>query len=102
MIDAMALDRSNEITISIEGPATIYEVKALREMMRQALRKPGSLKIDLGESGKWDLAGLQLLISCVRAGQSDGRTVRLLRVPRLCTEVAERSGLAQWLNSVTE
>jgi ABC-type transporter Mla MlaB component len=98
----MALDRPVEMTISIEGPATIYEVKALRETLRQALAKPGSLNIDLGESGKWDIAGLQLLISCVSSGQTQGRTVHLLRVPRICAEIAERSGLAQWLSSVSK
>ena len=102
MVDAMDLDRPVETTISIEGPATIYEAKALRETLRQALARPGTLNIDLGNSGKWDLAGLQLLISCVRSGQSQGRNVRLTRVPKVCAEIAERSGLSQWLRSVSE
>jgi ABC-type transporter Mla MlaB component len=98
----MALDRRVEVTVPIEGPATIYEVKALRETLLQGLARAENLLIDLGDSGKWDLAGLQLLVSCVRTAQSQGRSVRLKRAPRVCTEVAERSGLLKWLGSVTE
>lgn len=88
--------------IAIEGPATIYEVKALRETLLQTLSKGGNLQIDLGASGKWDLAGLQLLISCVKSAQHQGRTARLHRVSGICAEVAERSGLSDWLSSVSE
>jgi ABC-type transporter Mla MlaB component len=100
----MAVDRSDLRikTLALEGPATIYEATALRDTLREALAEGTDLRIDLGESGKWDLAGLQLLISCVRTGQSQGQAVRLARIPRVCVEVAERSGLADWLDSVAE
>jgi ABC-type transporter Mla MlaB component len=98
----MAVDRPDLKTISLAGPATIYEVSALRESLREALADGRDLRIDLGDSGKWDLAGLQLLVSCVRTGQSQGRTVRIARVSRVCAEIAERSGLAEWLDTVAE
>ena len=85
-------DRISDI-VGLEGPATIYEVSALREILREALATGNDFRIDLGDTGKWDLAGLQLLISCVRTGQSRGQIVRLFRIPEVCAEIAERSGL---------
>jgi ABC-type transporter Mla MlaB component len=63
-------------------------------------RKP--LCLDLRDSGPWDFAGIQLLISCVQTGHHHNQRVRLLRIPKGCAEIAERSGLADWLNSVAE
>ena len=98
----MAVDQPEFKTITLEGPTTIYEASALRETLREAMAEGKDLRIDLGESGRWDLAGLQLLISCVKTGQSKGRTVRLLRVPKVCAEIADRSGLSDWLRTVSE
>jgi ABC-type transporter Mla MlaB component len=98
----MELDQPGPKTIEIEGPATLYEVATLHKALREALSRGQDLLLDLRGSGKWDLAGLQLLISCIRTGQSLGRTVRLVNVPRVCAEIAERSGLAGWLRSVSE
>jgi ABC-type transporter Mla MlaB component len=98
----MAVDQPDLETIALEGPATIYEVTALRESLRSALSQGKDLRIDLGETGKWDLAGLQLLISCIKTGHAQGRTVRVARTPNVCVEVAERCGLADWLRSVME
>ena len=98
----MAVERPDLKKISFEGPATIYEVSAHRETVRQALAQGKNLRIDLGDSGKWDLAGLQLLISCVKTAEHHGLTVRLARIPRVCAEIAERSGLSAWLDAVSE
>jgi ABC-type transporter Mla MlaB component len=97
----MAVDQQELRTIAVEGPATIYEVSALRESFHQALAGGSDLRIDLRDSGKWDLAGLQLLISCVRTGEARGRSVRLTGAPAACVEIAERSGLTSWLRSVS-
>lgn len=91
-----------DVTVAIEGSATIYDVKSLRETLLAGLGESGDVRIDLAGSGKWDLAGLQLLISCVNTVRSQGRAVRLSGVPRLCAEVAERSGLSDWIHSVSE
>ena len=98
----MAVERPDLRTIAFEGPATIYEASAHRETLREALAEGKNLRIDLGDSGKWDLAGLQLLISCVRTAERQGLTVRLTRVPGVCAEIAERSGLSAWLDAVTD
>ena len=102
VVRAMALDQREFKTIVLEGPATIYEASALRETLREAMAEGKDLRIDLGESGRWDLAGLQLLVASVKTGQSEGRAVRLLRVPKVCSEIADRSGLADWLRAVSE
>jgi ABC-type transporter Mla MlaB component len=84
----------------LTGPVTLYEVSAIREALRSALAGGQPLRIDLGESGPWDIAGLQLLISCVRSGRRRGQAIRVVNPPRSCTDIAERSGLSGWLRSV--
>jgi ABC-type transporter Mla MlaB component len=84
----------------LTGPVTLYEVAAVREALRSALAEGNPLRIDVSESGPWDIAGLQLLISCVRSGRSRGQEVRVVNPPRSCIDTAERSGLAEWLRSV--
>jgi len=98
----MSVDRPDLRIVGLEGPATIYEVTALREILREELAAGNDFRIDLGDTGKWDLAGLQLLISCVRTGRSRGQIIRLFRIPRICAEVAERSGLAEWLHAAAD
>ncbi len=98
----MAVERPDLRTIAFEGPATIYEASAHRETLREALAEGKNLRIDLGASGKWDLAGLQVLISCVQTAERQSLTVRLARIPRACAEIAERSGLSAWLDALSE
>jgi ABC-type transporter Mla MlaB component len=102
VVRSMANGQAGSKTIALEGAATIYEASALREKLREALADGGDIRIDLGESGRWDLAGLQLMISAIKTGQSSGTTVRLLRVPKVCAEIAERSGLSDWLRMNSE
>lgn len=89
-------------TVGLDGPVTIYEVAGLREAFREALAEGVDLRVELDESTKWDLAGLQLLVSCVRTAHAEGRGLTLAKVPRACVETAERAGLSGWLESVTE
>jgi ABC-type transporter Mla MlaB component len=96
----MAVEPAGLKTIRLAGPFTLYEVTAVRETLRAALVEGRPLRIDLEDSGPWDLAGLQLLVSCVRSGQNPDQVVRLANTPRGCSELAERSGLLAWLRSV--
>jgi ABC-type transporter Mla MlaB component len=89
-----------EMTIMLTGPVTVYEVGTIRETLRAALAEGKAVRIDLTDSGPWDVAGLQLLISCVKSGRERGQAVQLVSTPRGCAELAERSGLADWLRSV--
>lgn len=88
-------------TVALEGPVTIYEAASLRDAFRDALADGLSLRIELEDSTKWDLAGLQLLISCVRTAQADGRAVEVANVPRGCADAFHRAGLGPWLDSIT-
>ncbi|WP_255376976.1 lipid asymmetry maintenance protein MlaB [Planctomyces sp. SH-PL62] len=89
-------------TVALDGPVTIYEVAGLREAFREALAEGVDLQVELDESTKWDLAGLQLLISCVQTAKADGRSLVLAKIPRSCVEVAERAGLSDWLESASQ
>jgi ABC-type transporter Mla MlaB component len=89
-------------TVLLTGPVTLYEVSAVRESLRLALAEGKPLRLDLSDSGPWDLAGMQLIVSCVKAAQSRDREARVTNVPRYCADIAERSGLAEWLKSVQD
>ncbi|WP_406697587.1 STAS domain-containing protein [Singulisphaera sp. Ch08] len=89
-------------TVSLSGPATLYELAEIRESLLAAIAVGKDLRIDLETTGPWDLAGLQLMISATASGRRAGQAVRLVNVPRVCAEIAERSGLSNWLSSVTD
>jgi ABC-type transporter Mla MlaB component len=89
-------------TVALAGPATLYELSEIRETLLSALSEGKDLRIDLETSGPWDLAGVQLLISAAAQGRRSGQAVRLVNVPRVCSEIAVRSGLSDWLHSVTD
>jgi anti-anti-sigma regulatory factor len=94
----MAGEQKEVKTILLTGPITLYEVSAVRESLSMALAEGKPLLIDLSDSGPWDLAGLQLIVSCVKTA----REAHVINVPKLCAEIAERSGLAEWLGSVRD
>jgi ABC-type transporter Mla MlaB component len=98
----MTVEPTEVKTIRLTGPLTLYEVSAVCEALRMALSEEKPLRIDLSDSGPWDLAGLQLLISCEQSARNHDLAVRLVAVPDICAEVAERSGLSDWLSSVRE
>jgi ABC-type transporter Mla MlaB component len=98
----MAVEPTEVKTILLTGPITLYEVSAVREALRTALAEGKQLRIDLSDSGPWDLAGLQLLVSCTKTARDKDQEARLTNVPRICVEIAERSGLSGWLRSVQE
>ncbi len=98
----MALDRIEGNLIRLSGPVTLYESSEFRESLHSALAEGKPLRVDLEASGPWDLAGLQLLISTVATGRKVGLPVRLVNVPGVCREVADRSGLADWLAAASD
>jgi len=89
-------------TVSLSGPATLYELAEIRESLLAAIAVGKDLRIDLETTGPWDLAGLQLMIAATASGRRAGQAVRLLNVPRVCVEIADRSGLSNWLSGVTD
>lgn len=89
-------------TVSLSGPATLYELAEIRESLLAALAIGKDLRIDLETTGPWDLAGLQLMIAATATGRRAGQAVRLRNVPRVCVEIADRAGLSGWLSGVTD
>lgn len=89
-------------TVSLSGPATLYELAEIRDMLLASFSERKDLFVDLETSGPWDLAGLQLLISAVAFGRKAGLSVRLVNVPGVCTSIAERCGVSEWLNQVSD
>jgi ABC-type transporter Mla MlaB component len=88
--------------IALSGPMTLYELSEVRDTLRAALAGSDHVRLDLETTGPWDVAGLQLLIACAATGRQLNRTVRLVNVPRTCVEVAERSGLSDWLHEAAD
>jgi ABC-type transporter Mla MlaB component len=97
-----AADDFEANTVTLTGPITLYESAEVRESLLAAVAEGKPLRIDLGLSGPWDLAGFQLLIALMASGEKAGLPVRLAHVPGVCREVAERAGLADWLAVATE
>jgi ABC-type transporter Mla MlaB component len=95
----MTVEPKESKTVGLSGPVTLYEVLVVRETLQTAMALGKNLRIDLGDSGPWDLAGVQLLISCAKSAASGNRDVLLLNIPRGCVEIAERAGLSDWLAS---
>jgi anti-anti-sigma regulatory factor len=95
----MAVEQTEYKTIRLTGPITLYEVSAVRESLRKALVEGKPLSLDLSDSGPWDLAGVQLLVSCMKTARDRERQARLVNVPKVCVEVAERCGLGEWLRA---
>ncbi len=95
----MTVEPKEPKTVVLAGPVTLYEVLVVRDTLQTAMAEGKHLRIDLSDSGPWDLAGVQLLISCAKSAESRGRDVFLLNTPRGCLEVAERAGLSEWVAS---
>jgi anti-anti-sigma regulatory factor len=97
-----AADSGGGNVVQISGPATLYESAEVHETLASGLAEGGDVVFDLETSGPWDLSGLQLLLAAAASGRKLGRSVRFARVPMVCAEIAERSGLGPWLRERTD
>ena len=88
--------------VQLSGPLTLYESNDIRELLIAALAIDGDLILDLETSGPWDLAGLQLLLASDISVRKAGHAVRFVQVPKVCVEIAERSGVSDWLRERTD
>jgi ABC-type transporter Mla MlaB component len=86
-------------TVALSGPVTLYEAVVVRETLQAAISEGKHVRVDLTESGPWDLAGVQLLIACSKSAENRARTIRLHAPPPGCVEIAERAGLSDWLGA---
>lgn len=88
------------VTVALAGPVTIAEAPRWREELAAAFAAATAVRLDLGESGPWDLSGLQLLISSQAQARKEGDTLEIVRVPRSCWSLAESAGLSAALSPV--
>ena len=98
----MTTDDPDALTVVLSGPVTVYESAEARETLLAALAVGKDVRVHLETSGPWDVAGVQLLLATVASARKAGRTARLTMVPGVCRDVAERSGLGDWLESATD
>jgi len=86
----------------LSGPVTLAEAPRLKDFLKSAFTDTALVRIDVASAGPWDLAGLQLLIAAEAAARKKDAALRLVRVPRPLREIAERAGLARWLDRLAE
>ena len=99
----MTVEETLVKTLLLTGPITLYEVSAVCESLRMALSEGKPLRIDLSDSGPWDLcrAAAPDLVRFRAHGIATWRFA-WPEVPEVCAQVAERCGLSGWLLSVRE
>lgn len=88
--------------VLLSGPMTLYESAHGRDKIQTALDQGAGVRIDLETAGPWDLAGLQVLAAAVISGRQMGCPVVFAQVPQACVDIAERTGLRDWLAEHTE
>jgi ABC-type transporter Mla MlaB component len=81
---------------------TRAEVAQWRRAFAEGLARGGGLRIDLADSGPWDVAGVQLLLATMASGRRAGGPVALARVPNVLMAVADRAALSECLAEITE
>jgi ABC-type transporter Mla MlaB component len=84
-------------TVAVTGPVTRVEAGRWRDAFVAPLAHGRGLRIDLAESGPWDLAGVQLLLAAIVLGRRTGAPIVLAGVPNVLRTVAERAGLLDQL-----
>jgi ABC-type transporter Mla MlaB component len=89
-------------TVLVTGPLTRDEVAHWQMAFADGLVRGRGLRIDLAESGPFDLSGVQLLLAAIASGQRTGWPIVLARVPDVLKVVAERAGLLDRLAAITE
>lgn len=83
-------------TLVVAGPVTIDDVSAHRETWLAALAHGEGVRLELSDSGPWDVAGLQLLLAALAT--PDG-PVMVANVPGVLRQLAERAGVLDRLQA---
>jgi ABC-type transporter Mla MlaB component len=94
--------RVTTVEVSVTGPVTRDEAVRWRDAFSDGLARGPGLRIDLADSGPWDVAGVQLLLAAIASGRRLGRPVVLAGVPGVLRGVAERAGVLEPLAAVAE
>ncbi len=80
--------------LEFAGPLTLAEVGRWREALLDAIARGGPLRIDLGASGPWDAAGLQLLLCAEESCRRAGLDLTFEALPGALRALAEAAGVA--------
>lgn len=80
-------------TVFVTGPMTLAEASGWRDDFADGLARFDELRLDLGRSGPWDLAGTQVLLSLRVSAERNRVTLKLANVPAVFMNLVERSGL---------
>jgi hypothetical protein len=80
---------------------TRAEVARWQRAFAEGLARGEGLRIDLADSGPWDVAGVQLLLATMASGRRAGGPVSLARVPNVLMAVADRAALGEHLTEIT-
>jgi anti-anti-sigma regulatory factor len=81
------------------GPVDLTQAPRWRDALNQAFAEGHDIRIDLADTGPWDLAGLQLMISAQASARRAGRHLQFLELPRVFRDVCERAGLVELFDS---
>jgi MFS superfamily sulfate permease-like transporter len=83
--------------LRVDGPVTFEETDQWRDSLLAALAGPSDLRLDMGASGPWDVAGLQLILSALATATKAGKSLTLDRVTEAFLSVAESAGASEVL-----
>ena len=87
-------------TIEVTGPLTLAEAPRWRSALSDGLVQGQGLRLDLADSGPWDLSGVQLLVAAIVSSKRAGRPIVLAHVPNVLIAIAERAALRDQLSAI--
>ena len=93
---------SSPAPTELTGPITRAEVAFWRDALAEAVARDGGLTMDLGASGPWDMAGVQMLVSAMISVERAGGVVRMTRAPKIFLNIIERAALSDRFASAIE
>lgn len=85
---------ATDTLVELSGPITRAEAPRWREVLAEARALGRNLRIDLAESGPWDLAGLQLMLAALASCERSGQDLAVVSPPQVFLAIAERAGVA--------
>jgi len=72
---------------------TKAEVVRWRDALSETVARGQNVRLNLAESGPWDIAGLQLMLALIASCDRAGLHLALTAAPQVFVTVAERAGV---------
>lgn len=82
--------------VRVTAPMLIANARGLLEQGRALMQAP-ALVVDLAAVAEADSSALTVVFGWLRSAQAQGRTLRLVNVPRSMTSLAELYGVSEFL-----